>query len=107
MFADSYTPSDAGNLPTGAIASVAGTPLDFRTPGRLGDILDSPFEQIARRGGLDINKIVNGTPGVLRPAARISDPRTGIVMEVLTTQPGMQLYSDNVTRTTPGKGGKL
>ena len=106
VFADRYTPSSPDNLPTGEIASVAGTPLDFRTPVRLGDILDSAFEQIARRGGLDINMIVNGTPGVLRPAARISDPKTGIVMEVFTTQPGMQLYSDNVTRTTPGKGGK-
>jgi aldose 1-epimerase len=74
---------------------------------RLGDILDSRFDQIALRGGLDINVIVNGTAGVLRPAARISDPRTGIVMEVFTTQPGMQLYSDNVTRTTTGKDGKL
>ena len=106
VFADSYTPSSPDNLPTGEIAPVAGTPLDFRTPVRLGDILGSRFEQIAGRGGLDINMIVNGTPGVLRPAARISDPTTGIVMEVFTTQPGMQLYSDNVTRTTPGKGGK-
>jgi aldose 1-epimerase len=107
VFADSYTPSSPDNLPTGAIAPVAGTPLDFRKPVRLGDILDSRFEQIALRGGLDINVIVNGTAGVLRPAARISDPRTGIVMEVFTTQPGMQLYSDNVTRTTTGKDGKL
>lgn len=106
VFADRYTPSDADNLPTGAIASVANTPLDFRTPVRLGDILDSSFEQIARRAGLDINMIVNGMPGVLRPAARITDPTTGIVMEVFTTQPGMQLYSDNVTRTTLGKRGK-
>jgi aldose 1-epimerase len=106
VFADRYTPSSPDNLPTGEIASVAGTPLDFRTPVRLGDILDSRFEQIALRGGLDINMIVNGTPGELRAAARISDPRTGIVMEVFTTQPGMQLYSDNVTRTTTGKGGK-
>ena len=106
VFADRYTPSDADGLPTGAIASVANTPLDFRTPVRLGDILDSSFEQIAQRAGLDINMIVNGTPGVLRPAARITDPATGIVMEVFTTQPGMQLYSDNVTRTTLGKRGK-
>jgi aldose 1-epimerase len=106
VFADRYTPSDADGLPTGAIASVANTPLDFRTPVRLGDILDSSFEQIAQRAGLDINMIVNGMPGVLRPAARITDPATGIVMEVFTTQPGMQLYSDNVTRTTLGKRGK-
>ena len=88
------------------MASVVGTPLDFRTPVRLGDILDSPFEQIAWRRGLDINMIVNGMPGTLRPAARISDPTTGIVMEVSTTQPGMQIYTDNVARSTTGKGGK-
>ncbi|MBI4885787.1 MAG: galactose mutarotase [Acidobacteria bacterium] len=106
VFADRYTPSGPDNLPTGDIALVADTPLDFRTPVRLGDILDSRFDQIALRRGLDINMIVNGTPGVLRPAARISDPTTGILMEVFTTQPGMQLYSDNVTRTVPGKGGR-
>lgn len=106
VFADRYTPSAPDNLPTGEIASVTGTPLDFRKPVRLGDILDSRFEQIALRRGLDINMIINGTPGVLRPAARISDPKTGIVMEVFTTQPGMQLYSDNVTRTVMGKGRK-
>lgn len=107
VFADRYTPTTPDNLPTGEIAPVAGTPLDFRNPVRLGDILDSRFDQIARRGGLDINMIVNGTPGELRRAARISDPKTGIAMEVLTTQPGVQLYSNNVMRTTRGKGGKL
>ena len=106
VFADRYTPSDPDNLPTGEIATVAGTPLDFRSAVRLGNVLGSPFEQIARRGGLDINMIVNGPPGELRPAARISHPGTGIVMDVLTTQPGVQLYSNNVTRTTLGKGGK-
>jgi aldose 1-epimerase len=106
VFADRYTPARPDNLPTGEIAPVAGTPLDFRAPVRLGDVLDSRFEQIALRRGLDINVVVNGTPGVLRPAARLSDPKTGIVMEVQTTQPGMQLYSDNVARATSGKGGR-
>jgi len=106
VFADQYTPTTPDNLPTGEIAPVAGTPLDFRRPVRLGDVLDSSFEQIAMRRGLDINMIVNGTPGVLRPAARITDPATGIVMDVLTTQPGMQLYSNNVVRSTTGKSGK-
>jgi aldose 1-epimerase len=107
VFADRYTPSRPDNLPTGEIAAVAGTPLDFRAPVRLGDVLDSRFEQIALRRGLDINMVVNGMPGDLRPAARLSDPNTGIVMEVATTQPGVQLYSDNVARATAGKGGKL
>lgn len=106
MFADQYTPSDSDGLPNGEIAPVAGTPLDFRKPVRLGDILDSSFVQIAQRKGLDINMIVNGPPGTLRPAVRITDPVSGRVMEVLTTQPGVQIYSDNITGTVLGKGGK-
>jgi len=104
--ADRYTPATPDNLPTGELASVTGTPLDFRTPVRLGNVLDSPFEQIALRRGLDINLVVNGPAGRLRRAARISDPGTGIVMEVSTTQPGIQLYTNNVMRATIGKGGK-
>lgn len=106
VFADRYTPAAADNLPTGDIAPVAGTPLDFRTPVRLGDILDSPFEQIALRRGLDLNMVITGRAGRLRPAARVSDAVSGIVMDVSTTQPGMQVYTTNVTRQTVGKGGK-
>jgi aldose 1-epimerase len=107
VFADRFTPQDADNLVTGEIASVDGTPLDFRKPKRLGDVLTSSYPQIAMRGGLDISMLVNGKPGTLRPAARLTDPGTGIVMDVLTTQPAIQLYSNNIgTRTTVGKGGK-
>jgi len=107
VFADRFTPQDADNLVTGEIAPVEGTPLDFRKPVRLGDVLTASHPQIAMRGGLDISMIVSGKPGTLRPAARLSDPGTGIVMEVLTTQPAMQLYSNNIgTRTVAGKGGK-
>jgi aldose 1-epimerase len=107
VFADHYTPQDADNLVTGEIASVDGTPFDFRKPVRLGIVLTSPFDQIAMREGLDISMIINGKPGTMRPAARLSDPGTGIVMDVSTTQPAMQLYSDNIgTRTQAGKGGK-
>ena len=106
LFADRYTPAAADNLPTGELAPVAGTPLDFRTPVRLGDVLDSSFEQIALRRGLDLNMVVNGAAGRLRRAARVSDPATGIVMDVSTTQPGIQVYTTNVTRPTVGKGGK-
>ena len=107
IFADRYAVSDADGLPTGEIAQVAGTPLDFRHPVRVGDILDVPFTQIAQRNGLDINLILIGRPGTLRPAVRLMDPASGRVLEVSTTQPGVQVYSDNVTGTTVGKGGKL
>jgi aldose 1-epimerase len=107
VFADKYTPQDADNLVTGEIASVTGTPFDFRKPVRLGTVLNSSFDQIAMRGGLDICMIINGKPGTMRRAARLADPGTGIVMDVSTTQPGLQLYSDNIgTRTQVGKGGK-
>jgi len=107
VFANRFTPQDADNLVTGEIASVDGTPFDFRKPVRLGTVLNSPHPQVAMRGGLDISMIVNGKAGELRPAAKLSDPGTGIVMEVLTTQPAIQLYSDNIgNRTSVGKGGK-
>jgi aldose 1-epimerase len=74
---------------------------------RIGDVLHSSFPQIAMRQGLDINMVINGKPGTLRLAAKLSDPHTGIVMDVSTTQPCMQLYSDGIgDRTTIGKGGK-
>jgi aldose 1-epimerase len=108
VFADKYTPADADILQTGEILPVDGTPLDFREPVRLGDVLHSPFPQIAMREGLDMNFVVNGKPGTLRPAARLSDPHTGIVLDVSTTQPCVLLYSDGIgDRTVTGKGGKI
>jgi aldose 1-epimerase len=107
VFSDRFLPQDADNLVTGEILPVEGTPFDFRKPVRLGDVLTSSFPQIAMRAGLDIAMLINGKPGVLRPAAVLSDPSTGIVMKVSTTQPAMQLYSDGVgNRTSIGKGGK-
>ena len=107
VFASKFLPQDADILVTGEISPVDGTPLDFRKPVRIGDVLHSPFPQIAMRNGLDICMLVDGPPGTLRKAARLSDPGTGIVMDVSTTQPAVQLYSDGVgTRTSIGKGGK-
>jgi len=108
VFADRYTPADADNLETGEILPVDGTKLDFRKPVLLSDVLHSSFPQIAMRQGLDINMVISGKVGTLRPAARLSDPHTGIVLDVLTTQPCMQLYSDGIgERTVTGKGGKI
>lgn len=108
LFADKYTPADADDLETGEILPVDGTPLDFRKPVRLGDVLHSDFPQIAMRHGLDMNFVVRGKPGTLRPAAILSDPHTGIVMHVSTTQPCILLYSDGIgDHTVTGKGGKI
>ena len=107
VFADKYMAQDADNLVTGAIVPVDGTPLDLRRPVRIGDVLNSPFDQIAMRGGLDIPLIINGTPGTLRPAAKLRDPGTGIEMDISTTHPVIQVYGDGIgTRTQVGKGGK-
>jgi aldose 1-epimerase len=108
VFADKYTPADADNLETGEILAVEGTPFDFRKPVRLGDVLRSSFPQIAMRQGLDMNFVIQGKPGSLRPAAMMHDPGTGIRMAVSTTQPCMQLYSDGIgDHTVIGKGGKI
>lgn len=105
VFSDQYTVQMPDGVPTGAFADVKGTPLDFNKPVRLGDVVDSPFPPIAERKGLDINLVVRGKPGTLRPAAIMRDPASGRVMEVSTTQPGVQLYSDNVNMPTPGRNG--
>ncbi len=105
LYADQYTPSDDKLIPTGQLASVKGTPVDFTTPRPVGPALNSDFPEIVARRGLDMNFVVRGQAGTLRPAARLEDPVSGRVMEVLTTQPGIQIFSDNRGGATPGKAG--
>lgn len=93
--ADSYTPVDAVLIPTGEIASVAGTPLDFRKPTPIGARIASTFPQMLRAHGYDHNYVLNKPTGALGLAARVHDPKTGRILEVLTTEPGMQFYSGN------------
>lgn len=91
-----YTDTDKDLIPTGIIASVDGTPLDFRTPVAIGSRIDQSDVPALKYGnGYDHNFVVEGKPGTLRPAARVSDPVTGRVMECLTTEPGIQLYTMN------------
>lgn len=89
--AESYTPTDADLIPTGEIRSVEGTPLDFRKPTRIGERID---QLKPKPGGYDHNYVL-GEAKTLKPAGRLSDPKSGRVMELRTTQPGMQLYSGN------------
>ena len=108
IFADRFTPADAGNLVTGEIAPVDGTPADFRKPVRVGDVQNSDFPQIAMRKGIELEMVINGTPGTLRPAARMTDPHTGIVMDVSTTHPCVVVWGHLIgDRTVTGKGGKV
>ncbi len=107
IFADRFTPADAGNLVTGEILPVDGTPADFRKPVRLGDVQHSDWPQIAMRKGIELEMVINGEPGTLRPAARLSDPHTGIVMDVSTTHPCVVVWAHLIgDRTVTGKGGK-
>jgi aldose 1-epimerase len=105
--ASRFLPQDADNLVTGEIHNVGGTVFDFRKAKALGPAMASTDPQVTMRGGLDIAMLIDGKPGTLRHAATLRDPGTGIVMDVSTTQPAIQLYSDNVgNRATTGKGGK-
>ena len=94
--ADSYTPVDAHSIPLGTIAPVAGTPLDFRTPHRIGERLRDTTPQMMITHGYDQNWVVNARPASVPVlAARLVDPASGRTLDVLATQPGLQVYTGN------------
>jgi aldose 1-epimerase len=90
-----YTPVDPTLIPTGEIATVAGTPLDFRRPTPIGARIRDSFPQLVIGRGYDHNWVLDRHGSGLELAARVRDPRSGRVLEVLTDQPGMQFYSGN------------
>jgi aldose 1-epimerase len=101
-----FTPVDAGLIPTGQLKSVEGTPFDFRQPTVIGARINDKDEQVTRGGGYDHNFVVDGEPGTLRLAARVTEPTSGRVLEVSTTEPGVQFYTGNfLDGTVKGKGG--
>src|SRR5438132_6900487 len=113
--ADRYTPTDDTQIPTGEIAPVAATPFDFRKPTPIGARIDADHEQIRRGKGYDHNFVLNGgakasaergsTPTPYH-AARVVDPSSGRAMDVLTTEPGVQLYTgNNLDGSAVGKSG--
>jgi len=107
LFADRFTPTDAGSIPTGELRSVKGTPFDFLTLHEIGERINDDYEQIKFGGGYDHNYVVNGRMGVLRKAALVLERTSGRMMEVLTTEPGVQLYTGNfLDGTLTGKSGK-
>jgi aldose 1-epimerase len=102
LAADKYLPVDSGLIPTGELATVEGTPLDFRTPRRIGERL----RQIqADPVGYDHCFVLRSQNGSLALAARVKEPKSGRVMEVHTTQPGIQFYSGNFLDGSAGSGG--
>jgi aldose 1-epimerase len=108
IFADRFTPADATAIPTGELASVKGTPMDFTRAAAVGSRIGEPFEQLKLGEGYDHNWVINrGVAGELAPAAVLYDPKSGRKMEVLTTEPGMQFYSGNfLDGSIIGKSGK-
>ena len=106
--ADRFTPVDAGLIPTGELKSVAGTPFDFRKPVAIGAHINDNDEQLKRGKGYDHNFVLNRTGSGLSLAARVAEATSGRIMEVLTTQPGVQFYTGNfLDGTLHGKGGKV
>jgi aldose 1-epimerase len=103
--ADKYTPADETLIPTGEIKSVEGTPLDFRSPAMIGSRI-APLKAKGQPGGYDHNYVLNSGGKSLALAARAYEPKTGRVMEMLTTEPGVQLYTGNfLDGKLKGKGG--
>jgi aldose 1-epimerase len=105
--ADKFTPVDAGLIPTGELRDVAGTPFDFRKPTAIGARIDQAEEQLKLGGGYDHNFVIRRTGGTGESlAARVVEPTSGRVMEVWTTEPGIQFYTGNfLDGKTTGKGG--
>ncbi|MEO5823852.1 MAG: aldose epimerase family protein [Vicinamibacteraceae bacterium] len=99
IHADRYAPVAKGLIPTGELAAVEGTPLDFRTPTAIGARIASPHPQMVLGGGYDHNWVINWPAGMaadkLAPVLRVTEPTTGRTLEVESTEPGLQFYSGN------------
>jgi aldose 1-epimerase len=106
MPADKFTPVDSTLIPTGELKPVQGTPFDFRTPTTIGARISQDDEQLKFGGGYDHNWVFGKPIGQLGLMARVYEPTTGRVMEVWSTEPGLQFYSGNfLDGKIKGKGG--
>ncbi len=106
--ADKFTPVDKGLIPTGQLQDVTGTPFDFRKATAIGARIDADDEQIRLGGGYDHNFVINRTKAGMATAAIAYDPQSGRVLEVQTTEPGVQFYTGNfLDGTIHGKGGQV
>lgn len=106
--ANRFVPTDAGSIPTGKLKSVAGTPFDFLKPAAIGARINEDDEQLRFGSGYDHTWVINGRPGVMRLAATAYEATSGRVMQVWTTEPGVQFYTGNfLNGTLTGKTGKI
>jgi aldose 1-epimerase len=106
--ASRFTPVDSGLIPTGELRSVEGTAFDFRKATAIGARIEQNDEQLKLGRGYDHNWVINQSGGSPVLAARVEEPESGRVLEVLTTQPGVQFYTGNfLDGSAKGKGGKM
>lgn len=105
--ADKFTPVDKGLIPTGKLESVKGTPFDFTSLHKIGERVEEDNEQLKIARGYDHNWVLNHKGNKLSLAASVYEPTTGRVLEVFTTQPGIQFYCGNfLDGSLKGKSGK-
>ena len=108
LYANFFTPVDETLIPTGELRPVEGTPFDFREPEKIGARIDADNEQIRFGGGYDHNFVVRSPDTGLFPVAEVYEPTTGRLLEVESTEPGVQLYTGNfLDGSIRGKGGVI
>ena len=106
--AETFLPVDEGLIPTGELRNVKGTPMDFTRPMAISARISQDYEQLRFGKGYDHNWVLNSSDGSLALAARVYERTTGRVMEIYTTEPGIQFYSGNfLDGSNIGKGGKV
>ncbi|MCM1145844.1 MAG: galactose mutarotase [Clostridium sp.] len=107
IHASHYTPVIPGAIPTGEIAPVAGTPMDFTSPKPIGRDIRDDFEQLKLTFGYDHNFVIDGADGTLREIAVVEDPKSDRKIKAFSTLPGVQFYAGNCIEEETGKDGTL
>ncbi len=105
--ADRFTPTDKTSIPTGELRSVRNTPFDFTRSTTIGARIEAQDEQLLFGNGYDHNFVLNKKSGILALAAEVYEPTSGRVLQVSTTEPGVQFYSGNFLKDVQGKAGKV
>jgi aldose 1-epimerase len=105
--ADRFAVIRSGLIPTGELRAVAGTPFDFRNGAAIGARIADPDDQLQVASGYDHSFVITAADGALRRAARVVEPTSGRTLEILTTEPGVQLYSGNHLNGVRGKAGAV
>ena len=106
LLADTFVPTNASAIPFGNRQSVAGTPMDFTEPKRIGQDINPDDQQLLQARGYDHSWVINEGDSLLKECAVVTEPETGRRMTVKTTQPGVQFYTGNFLEDLPGKAGR-